>query len=52
MMDSCLNNKPENVGSITVEDLRKDLFAEFSKLSRVTLCIIFRQNSYLVRIRF
>ncbi|XP_050980520.1 kinesin-like protein KIF20B isoform X2 [Labeo rohita] len=34
MMESCLNHKPERVGSITVDDLKKDLFAEFSKLSR------------------
>ncbi|KAL1264226.1 hypothetical protein QQF64_004581 [Cirrhinus molitorella] len=33
MMESCLNRKPERVGSITVEDLKKDLSAEFSKLS-------------------
>ncbi|XP_051523488.1 kinesin-like protein KIF20B isoform X1 [Myxocyprinus asiaticus] len=33
MMESCLAYKPEKVGSITVEDLRKDLFSEFSKLS-------------------
>lgn len=41
-MESCLNYKPERVGSVTVEDLRKDLFPEFSKIppSQVTLqCI-------------
>ncbi|MCI4384168.1 hypothetical protein PGIGA_G00035750 [Pangasianodon gigas] len=32
-MESCLNYKPERVGSVTVEDLRKDLFTEFSKIS-------------------
>ncbi|XP_046710698.1 kinesin-like protein KIF20B isoform X2 [Silurus meridionalis] len=31
-MESCLNYKPERVGSVTVEDLRKDLFSEFSKI--------------------
>ncbi|XP_017339812.1 kinesin-like protein KIF20B isoform X3 [Ictalurus punctatus] len=31
-MESCLNYKPERVGSVTVEDLRKDLFTEFSKI--------------------
>ncbi|XP_072524163.1 kinesin-like protein KIF20B [Salminus brasiliensis] len=31
-MESCLNYKPERVGSVIVEDLRKDLFAEFSKI--------------------
>ncbi|XP_060795753.1 kinesin-like protein KIF20B isoform X2 [Neoarius graeffei] len=31
-MESCLNYKPERVGSVTVEDLRKDLFPEFSKI--------------------
>ncbi|KAK3559427.1 hypothetical protein QTP86_013498 [Hemibagrus guttatus] len=31
-MESCLNYKPERVGSVTVEDLRKDLFADFSKI--------------------
>lgn len=38
-MESCLNDKPERVGSVTVEDLRKDLFTEFSKIhaSQVTL---------------
>uniref|UniRef100_A0A4W4G448 Kinesin motor domain-containing protein n=1 Tax=Electrophorus electricus TaxID=8005 RepID=A0A4W4G448_ELEEL len=32
-MESCLNYKPERVGAVIVEDLRKDLFAEFSKES-------------------
>ncbi|XP_058263209.1 kinesin-like protein KIF20A isoform X1 [Hemibagrus wyckioides] len=31
-MESCLNYKPERVGSVIVEDLRKDLSAEFSKI--------------------
>ncbi|XP_053367370.1 kinesin-like protein KIF20B isoform X2 [Clarias gariepinus] len=31
-MESCLNYKPERVGAVTVEDLRKDLFTEFSKI--------------------
>ncbi|TRY89392.1 hypothetical protein DNTS_024128, partial [Danionella cerebrum] len=35
-MESGFNQRSERVGSILVEDLRKDLFTEFSKLSRET----------------
>uniref|UniRef100_A0AAR2LAE4 Kinesin motor domain-containing protein n=1 Tax=Pygocentrus nattereri TaxID=42514 RepID=A0AAR2LAE4_PYGNA len=31
-MEFSLNSKPERVGSVIVEDLRKDLFVEFSKI--------------------
>lgn len=29
VMDTCLDKKPEKVGPIVVEDLRKNLFADF-----------------------
>ncbi|KAG9345983.1 hypothetical protein JZ751_007798 [Albula glossodonta] len=32
MMESCFNNKIERVESVTVEDLKKDLFADFSAI--------------------
>ncbi|XP_029620351.1 kinesin-like protein KIF20B [Salmo trutta] len=32
-MDTCLDKKPERVGPIVVEDLRKDLFADFSAIA-------------------
>jgi hypothetical protein len=32
-MDTCLDKKPERVGPIIVEDLRKDLFADFSAIA-------------------
>ncbi|XP_030630938.1 kinesin-like protein KIF20B [Chanos chanos] len=31
-MESCLNYKPQRVGSVVVEDLKKNLFSEFSKI--------------------
>ncbi|XP_060716760.1 kinesin-like protein KIF20A isoform X1 [Tachysurus vachellii] len=31
-MESCLNSRPERVGCVTVEDLRKDLFEEFTQI--------------------
>lgn len=51
MMESCLNHKPENVGSITVEDLRKDLFAEFSKLSRDSVVLEKENLQVYLRVR-
>ncbi|XP_059386686.1 kinesin-like protein KIF20B isoform X2 [Carassius carassius] len=37
MMESCLNLKPEKVGIVTAEDIRKDLSSYFSKLSKDTV---------------
>ncbi|XP_047673502.1 kinesin-like protein KIF20A isoform X2 [Tachysurus fulvidraco] len=31
-MESCLNSRPERVGCVTVEDLKKDLFVEFTQI--------------------
>ncbi|KAJ7987733.1 hypothetical protein DPEC_G00329550 [Dallia pectoralis] len=35
MMDTCLDQKPERVGHIVVDDLKKDLFADFSAIPSV-----------------
>ncbi|XP_051770957.1 kinesin-like protein KIF20B isoform X4 [Ctenopharyngodon idella] len=51
MMESCLNHKPERVGSITVEDLRKDLFSEFSKLSRDSVLLEKEHLQVYLRVR-
>ncbi|XP_067285530.1 kinesin-like protein KIF20B [Pseudorasbora parva] len=51
MMESCLNNKPERVGSITVEDLKKDLFTEFSKLSRDSVLLEKEHLQVYLRVR-
>ncbi|XP_067225354.1 kinesin-like protein KIF20B isoform X1 [Chanodichthys erythropterus] len=51
MMESCLNHKPEKVGSITVEDLRKDLFSEFSKLSRDSVLLEKEHLQVYLRVR-
>ncbi|ROL48440.1 Kinesin-like protein KIF20B [Anabarilius grahami] len=51
MMESCLNNKPDRVGSITVEDLRKDLFSEFSKLSRDSVLLEKEHLQVYLRVR-
>ncbi|XP_016431625.1 kinesin-like protein KIF20B [Sinocyclocheilus rhinocerous] len=40
MMESCLNHKPEKVGS-AVLDIKKDLSSDFSKLSK---CEIYNEN--------
>ncbi|XP_073722890.1 kinesin-like protein KIF20B isoform X3 [Misgurnus anguillicaudatus] len=50
-MESCLNYKPERVGSVTVEDLRKDLFAEFSKLSRDSVSMEKEHLQVYLRVR-
>ncbi|KAI7797150.1 kinesin-like protein KIF20B isoform X2 [Triplophysa rosa] len=50
-MESCLNYKPERVGSVTVEDLKKDLFAEFSKLSRESVSLKKEHLQVYLRVR-
>uniref|UniRef100_A0A8C1PBK2 Kinesin family member 20Bb n=1 Tax=Cyprinus carpio TaxID=7962 RepID=A0A8C1PBK2_CYPCA len=51
MMESCLNHKPGRVGSITAEDLRKDLFVEFSKLSRDSVLLEKEHLQVYLRVR-
>ncbi|XP_073774416.1 kinesin-like protein KIF20B isoform X1 [Danio rerio] len=51
MMESCLNHKPDRVDSITVEDLRKDLFSEFSKLSRDSVSLEKEHLQVYLRVR-
>uniref|UniRef100_A0A672LUY9 Kinesin-like protein KIF20B n=1 Tax=Sinocyclocheilus grahami TaxID=75366 RepID=A0A672LUY9_SINGR len=51
MMESCLNHKPGRVGSITAEDVRKDLFVEFSKLSRDSVLLEKEHLQVYLRVR-
>ncbi|XP_058649058.1 kinesin-like protein KIF20B isoform X1 [Onychostoma macrolepis] len=51
MMESCLNHKPGRVGSITAEDLRKDLSIEFSKLSRDSVFLDKEHLQVYLRVR-
>ncbi|XP_026132496.1 kinesin-like protein KIF20B isoform X1 [Carassius auratus] len=51
MMESCLSHKPGRVGSITAEDLRKDLFVEFSKLSRDSVLLEKEHLQVFLRVR-
>lgn len=51
MMDSCLNHKPDRVDSITVQDIRKDLFSEFSKLSRDSVSLEKEHLQVYLRVR-
>ena len=47
-MESCLNGKPERATAITVEDLKKDLSADFSNIS--TLSQVRRQYDFPVHV--
>ncbi|XP_062859907.1 kinesin-like protein KIF20B [Trichomycterus rosablanca] len=50
-MESCLNYKPERVGSVTVEDLRKDLFEEFSKIPATQAPVLLEKEHLHVYLR-
>uniref|UniRef100_A0A8C7H5S1 Kinesin family member 20Bb n=1 Tax=Oncorhynchus kisutch TaxID=8019 RepID=A0A8C7H5S1_ONCKI len=49
VMDTCLDKKPERVGPIVVEDLRKDLFADFSAIA--SDCVLFEKEHLRVYLR-
>ncbi|CAB1338071.1 unnamed protein product [Coregonus sp. 'balchen'] len=52
-MDTCLDKKPERVGPIVVDDLRKDLFADFSAIPSVLPqdCVLFEKEHLRVYLR-
>ncbi|KAK1794517.1 hypothetical protein P4O66_010774, partial [Electrophorus voltai] len=50
-MESCLNYKPERVGAVIVEDLRKDLFAEFSKVPTYQESVLLEKEHLQVYLR-
>ncbi|KAM9411753.1 kinesin-like protein KIF20B isoform 2-T2 [Salvelinus alpinus] len=52
-MDTCLDKKPERVGPIVVEDLRKDLFADFSAIASALPqdCLLFEKEHLRVYLR-
>ncbi|XP_038831158.1 kinesin-like protein KIF20B isoform X2 [Salvelinus namaycush] len=53
VMDTCLDKKPERVGPIVVEDLRKDLFADFSAIASALPqdCVLFEKEHLRVYLR-
>ncbi|XP_043108946.1 kinesin-like protein KIF20B isoform X2 [Puntigrus tetrazona] len=51
MMESCIHHNPGRVGSVTAEDLRKDLFVEFSKLSRDSVLLEKEHLQVYLRVR-
>ncbi|XP_045065754.1 kinesin-like protein KIF20B isoform X1 [Coregonus clupeaformis] len=53
VMDTCLDKKPERVGPIVVDDLRKDLFADFSAIPSVLPqdCVLFEKEHLRVYLR-
>ncbi|XP_022524563.2 kinesin-like protein KIF20B isoform X1 [Astyanax mexicanus] len=50
-MESSLNYKPERVGAVTVEDLRKDLFVEFSKIPTTQDSVLLEREHLQVYLR-
>uniref|UniRef100_W5KK23 Kinesin family member 20Bb n=1 Tax=Astyanax mexicanus TaxID=7994 RepID=W5KK23_ASTMX len=51
VMESSLNYKPERVGAVTVEDLRKDLFVEFSKIPTTQDSVLLEREHLQVYLR-